>query len=297
MGARESHRPVHGLLAIVAAVSMAAAAVFVLTGAREGNAAQVQTTADTIVPELSTARGDRGRPDRCPSRSQLGAKLRCIYGVRGAERTAVVFGDSKVMQYFPVLRDVARARGMRLIGLMRAGCPPMNVKYAFRCDEWRKRNLRRLRRIDPDLVITGSGAAYQVVARGKRLNKKKSRPILRRAYMRLLRKLVGRGSEVAVMVNPPRAPSDPVACVSANLDQLDRCAFERGSSPYRNYVTRAARRVPGVEPIDVNQVACPARICPAVIDDVLVLRDRVHFTATYVRTLRDWLNEQLPTVE
>lgn len=297
-GPAHHRRGAHHALALVALVSLGAAVAFVLTGASSTQAGVQQSVAfEAIEPPLGSARGDRGRPDRCPTRTQLGAKLRCIYGVRGAERTAVVYGDSKVMQYFPAMRAIARRRGLRLVGLMRAGCPPMEVKYAFRCDQWRERNLRRLRRIDPDLVLTSSGIVYRVVARGKRLSHGKSRPILRRAYMRLLSSFVEDGAEVAVVVNPPRAPENPIACVEENLDALEECAFERGKEPYRNYVTRAARRTEGVRPIDVNPVVCPGRVCPAISHDRLVMRDRVHLTATFVETMTDWLDQQLPALD
>lgn len=286
-----------GAAALVALAAIAAISTGAVSPplAADAGAPALQTTAETIAPDPSVARGDRGRPDRCPTRSQLGAKLRCIYGKRKSSTNAVVFGDSKVMQYFPALNRVAHRRGWRLVGLMRAGCPPMVVKYAYRCDTWRKRNLRRLDRIDPELVITSAGVRYQVVRNGKRLGRKRSRPLLRRAYIRTLKRLSRNGTRVAVMVNPPRAPHDPRECVMANREQLDACAFERGSAPYETYVTKAAHRAPGAQTVDVNQVACPGRVCPAVMNDILVMRDRVHLTATFVRTLEEWLDEQLPT--
>jgi len=171
----------------------------------------------------------------------------------------------------------------------------MEVRYAFRCDRWRERALRRLERIDPELVVTSSGIAYQVVARKRRLGRPASRPSLRRAYVETLRRISDGGAHVAVVVNPPRAPSDPLTCVEENRDRLDRCAFERGSSPYRNYVVRAARRA-HAQRIDVNQAVCPGGLCAAVIHSVLVQRDRVHLTATFVRTLEPWLDAQLPAL-
>lgn len=283
--------------AAVALMAVAAIATGALSPLRaaEAEGPRIQTTAETITPDPSVARLDRGRPERCPTRGQLGAKLRCIYGKRKASTNAVVFGDSKVMQYFPALNRVAHRRGWRLVGLMRAGCPPMVVKYAYRCDSWRERNLRRLDRIDPELVITSAGTHYQVVRNGRRLGRRRSRPILRRAYIRTLNRLGRNKTRVAVMVNPPRAPHNPVECVLANREQLDACAFERGPAPYRTYVTKAAHRSRAALTVDVNQVACPWRICPAVMNDILVMRDKVHLTATFVRTLDEWLDEQLPT--
>lgn len=285
-------------LVAITLLALGIAAIAVVASGRIAGAQgpQIQQSAETITPDPRTARSDRGRPERCPSRTQLGAKLRCIYGKRRADTNLIVYGDSKVMQYFPALNQIAHRREWRLVGLMRAGCPPMPVKYAYRCDTWRERNLRRLRRIDPAVIVTSSGTAYQIVRKGKRLSRKRSGPPLRRSYIRLLRGFVRRGAEVAVMINPPRAPEDPRECVLANRGQLDECAFERGSSPYRNYVTKAARKA-GVVRIDINQAVCPGGICPAVTDDMLVFRDPVHFTATYLRSLTDWIDARVPTVD
>lgn len=278
------------LIAALAAAAWASG-VGAAGGAGAGEV-EIQRSSEQIEPDPSIARGDRGRPDGCPSRTQLGAKLRCIYGDRDGELTIVAFGDSTVMQYFQALDAIASRRGWRLVGLTRAGCPPMTVKYAYRCDRWRTRNLRRLARIDPEVVVTSSSIAYQVIAKGRRLSRKKSGPILRRAYVRTLRELKEAGARVVTVVNPPRAPSDPLECVVENRGALDRCAFERGRAPYFTYVARAAREA-RVDRIDANQIACGGGTCPAVIDDVLVRRDRIHLTATFTHTIVDWLGSQL----
>lgn len=289
----------HGSVAAIALLSgaIAALAVVALTRGADAQEPQIQTTAETITPNPRVAKRDRGRPDRCPSRTQLGSKLRCIYGKRRSDTNVVVWGDSKVMQYFPALNHVAHRRGWRLVGLMRAGCPPMDVKkYAYRCDKWRERNLRRLRRIDPELIVTSSSVAYQVVRNGRRLSRRGSRRFLRRAYIRTLRDFRRRGAKVVVVINPPRAAENPVRCVIANRQRLDRCAFERGPEPYRSYVAKAARRA-RVQRLDINQVACPGQICPAVANDILVFRDSVHLSATYVRSIVDWIDARLPTLD
>lgn len=289
----------HGSLAAIAVLAGAIAAVALVALTRGAGAQEttIQTTAETITPDPHEARSDRGRPDRCPSRTELGSKLRCIYGKRRSDTNVVVWGDSKVMQYFPAMNRIAHRRDWRLVGLMRAGCPPMAIRrYAYRCDKWRERNLRRLRRIDPELIVTSSSVAYQVVRRGKRLSRQRSRRFLRRAYIRTLRDFKRRGAKVVVVVNPPRAPENPVKCVIANRERLDLCAFERGPEPYRSYVAKAARRA-RVQRLDVNQVACPGAICPAVTNDILVFRDRVHLTATYVRWITDWIDERLPALD
>jgi len=267
--------------------------VLVAVAVQADAAPALQQSAETVTPELDRARADRGRPAGCPIRGPVDGPLTCVHGNPDGAPTVVVYGDSKAMQHFPALDAIAQRRNWRLVVISRAGCPPMVVHYAYRCDRWRERALRRIARLDPALIVTSSSVAYQVIARGKRLSRPASRPILRRAWIRTLRRIRGEDRRVAVLVNPPRAPADPPSCVRDNMASLARCAFQRGSAPYRNYVVRGARRA-GVARVDINQIACPGRICPAVIGDVLVYRDRVHLTATYVRTLTDWIDARLP---
>ena len=55
----------------------------------------------------------------------------------------------------------------------------------------------------------------------------------------------------------------------------------------------AVARLPGVRVIDAANRFCLARVCPAVIGNVIVYRNTGHITASYMRTLSPWLARRM----
>jgi len=289
-----------GALAAGAAL-VAGATVLLLSpgGGTQGARAaeELQRSATSITPPVEQAGRDRGKLFHrgCMVAQTEMRYPRCVFGKRRSRKTVVLLGDSQAMQHFPALLRVARRNGWRLIGRIRAGCPPAAVHFAFRCDRWRKETLRRIERYDkPDLVVTGSGVIYGVVEGGRRLGTKASKRLLRKGYLRTLRRLRRTGARVAVLKSQPWAPIDVKDCVERSMRRLRRCAFARGQPTNAAFDRRAAKLVRGARLLDPTPRLCLTRICPAVIDDVLVYRDPKHLTATYARTLADWMERKLP---
>jgi hypothetical protein len=219
---------------------------------------------------------------------------RCVYAKRRSRTTVVLFGDSEAMQFFPPLLRIARSRGWRLVTRLRAGCAPPDIQFSFRCDGWRDETLRLIERRDrPDLVVVTGGVAYTAIRGGRRLSSKASEPWLLRGYVRTLRRLRRSRAPVAVIEDTPRSPHDIPDCVREHPRRPNRCSFSRRQPTNRAFDERAARRVSGARLLDPTPVVCPRR-CPAAVDDVLVYRDHVHFTATFAATLTPWLRERLP---
>jgi hypothetical protein len=259
--------------------------------------ARAAVTAGDLRPTPTQADGDRGRvfSDGCLVDQQRTATKRCVYGKRRSPVTAVLFGDSEAMQFFPPLVRIARSRGWRLVTRLRAGCTPADVKFSFRCDRWRDRTLGRIARRDrPNLVVVTGGVAYTVVRNGRRLSSRGSAPSLRRGYARTLRRLRRSGARVAVIKDTPRSPRAIPECVLRHRRRPDRCSFSRSQPTNRAFDRRAAAGVSGARLLDPTPVVCPGATCPAVTGDVLVYRDHVHFTATFAATLTRWLRERLP---
>lgn len=195
-----------------------------------------------------------------------------------------------------VMLRLARDRGWKLIGRTRAGCPPAAVRFASRCDRWRKETLRRIERYDkPDLVVTGTGVVYGVVRKGRRLSEDASARHMRKGLARTLRRFRRAGAKVAVMKTLSWAPNRIVTCVRKNKGRLRRCAFKRKQPTNAVFEARAAKSVRGAKLVDARDRVCLKRICPAVIDGKIVYRDPKHLSATFSRTLAGWLGKQLPS--
>ena len=83
--------------------------------------------------------------------------------------------------------------------------------------------------------------------------------------------------------SPNRAPFLPTSCLAQKRD-MRRCTFPVDREPS---VMAAASRVMGDEAtlVDANATACPGDTCLPVVGDVVVYRDKLHFTQTFARTL------------
>jgi hypothetical protein len=283
---------------IALACAVAAVAGTAAVGAPvEAGASTLQRSAESVAPDPGDARGDRGQlaADGCMVDQQTIRYPRCVYGNPRSKRVVVLFGDSQAMQWFPPLLRLAREHGWRLIGRTRAGCPPATIRFSHRCDRWRAESLRRIERHDrPDLVVTGTGVAYRAIAGGRRLTGAANARAMRDGTARTLRRLRRGGAAVRVMKTLTWAPNRVVSCVEGALRALRSCAFARAQPTNRAFEARAARRVAGARLIDARDRVCLPRICPAVIDDLLVYRDQRHLSATFARTLAPWLDTRLP---
>jgi hypothetical protein len=290
----------------IAAVAALAAAVTVVAagGASDGTSdapaaggPELQRSADSVQPNPRIAENDRGLMYRrgCMVDQREIRYPTCVFGKASSSTTAVLYGDSQAMHYFPPLLRLARRHGWRLVGRTRQGCAPAAVRFAYRCDKWRAETLRRIERRDrPDLIVVGSGVAYRPVVGGRRLRGARADRAMAAGYARTLRRLRRTGARVAVMKATPWAPFDPPTCVGRSLGRLRKCAFSRRQTTNRNFDARAARAVRGATLIDTTHALCLSRVCPSVIDGLLVYRDRYHLSATFARTLAPWLDRRLP---
>ncbi|NLT07848.1 MAG: hypothetical protein GXY03_16290 [Solirubrobacterales bacterium] len=283
-------------LAVLGALTACALAP-AAAAAAGGPIESLQRSAKSLEPAPGDAFDDRGQlaADGCMVEQHEYRFPKCVYGDKRSRKTVVLFGDSQAMHWFPALVRVARERGWRLIGRVRAGCPPAAIRFSGRCDRWRAETLRRIERHDePDLVVTGSGVVYGAIVGGRRLGSKASAKHLRKGYARTMRRLRRTGAQVAVMKTLSWAPNRIVSCVRDHPRKLRRCAFDRKQPTNRAFEARAAKRVKGARLIDARDAVCLKRICPAVTDGLIVYRDPKHLSATYARTLSNWLDARLP---
>lgn len=258
----------------------------------------VQSSARRVSPTPRAAPRDKARLafDGCMAYNEDVQLPACIYGHRGSDKSVVLFGDSRAMQYFPAILPLANQRGWQLTGLVRADCVASLIDYERYCDAWKEKMLERIERMDdPDLVILGSATKnlYSATVNGQKLNRSESQPHLVSGMVRLIRRLEATGARVVVLRDQSAAPFSPPECVARNLNRLRRCAFEPYDRRRKAFELTAARRA-DVQVVDAQPMFCSKRLCPSVIGDVIVYKDNYHLTATYSRTLSRWMAEKIP---
>ncbi|MBM9460647.1 acyltransferase [Nocardioides sp. zg-536] len=235
--------------------------------------------------------------------NNYGDLKQCEYGAPDGERTVVLVGDSKAMQWFTPLHELARAQGWKLVVIGKNGCefadvvrPGPDGNPNPSCDDWSQRSLAEILDLRPDLVVTVT--RWSVAMPGGPYDE--DTPLTRKAMVDGLvhhwQALRDAGIAVAPIVDNPGLSNRP-ECVQENLDDLRKCAFDmarqsKGSGAAAQL--EAAERVEGVRPVDMNDLACPdGRTCPAVIGNVIVYRSGTHISDTYAETLTPMLGERM----
>ncbi|MBA2348973.1 MAG: acyltransferase [Solirubrobacterales bacterium] len=294
------------LLILVVKPGLPLAPVEAVAGARAGVSAPIQTKATALRPAPQNANDDKGRlfDDGCLTMGKKRKSKSCVYGNPKSKTTVVMLGDSHALQYFPAMLRLAKKHDWRLVGLARASCLVGDVNYQPTCNAWRENTLRRIEKKEkPDLIVTTNSIdkRFRVIVGGTKLSRTASEPHLESGYSRTYRRLLRTGARLAVIRDQSPTPFDPAECVLKNQKKLDRCAFKPNRNAKLSFDYKAARNTSErIKIIDPLRVLCRGtgskKRCPAVIGNALVYRDSEHLSATYARTLDDWLYKRLPKV-
>lgn len=98
----------------------------------------------------------------------------------------------------------------------------------------------------------------------------------------------------SAMISPtPHGKVIGVDCPPPVLADLDACATPRNEALVGSDVLLTAAGRASLSVIDMNRFMCTDTTCPAVIDDVIVRRDRHHLTSTFSTGLSTPLGEEL----
>lgn len=217
----------------------------------------------------------------------------CQFGDPNGRRTIALVGNSHAAHWFPALHKVVDETGWRLITMVKSGCPLLagGARYPDTgapypaCDAWGRGVMLQLRALRPDLVITI----------GTRTDPKGRPEELERLAVPRWRQLGAYGIRVMAIRDTPRLTFPPADCFTRV--SLQQCAEARYRSlapvaPYRN-----RRDLPrNVRFVDFTRYVCTPGSCPMIIGNVLVTRDRGHFTETYARTLAPMMESAIRRV-
>lgn len=215
----------------------------------------------------------------------------CSYGSNDTKRTAVLFGDSVAAQWFDAIKkEYVESRGWKLVVLTKSSCPVEEVSFYYArikstytvCDEWRKKAIRYINQLHPDVVIMGSS------------NYGFSQQQLRIGIEATLRSVSTSTGSVVVIAPTPHLGFDGPVCLSKNvnrpawLSMQEPCvtALDRDNQVFvKESLQTGASRFPNVRVIDFDELVCPGQTCRAMINNTIVYRDSLHLTGTYVRLI------------
>jgi peptidoglycan/LPS O-acetylase OafA/YrhL len=228
-------------------------------------------------PSLADAT-ERSRPyeDGCVNAAPNDSLQPCEYGVAGAGRTILLYGDSHAAQWFEPVEQYALEQGWRLVVLLKMGCPVADVDFSgqvlpYTCPPYRDRAINWIAEHQPDLVIV-SNSYTQYGGDGAEWNEGSDTTFARLAD--------ATDNPILVIGDNPGSPVEVPTCLSDHLDDASACNTPRDEAvrPEQLSAEVAAARTHGLKFVDTTDWFCTDDTCPSIVGNILVLRDETHIT-------------------
>ena len=225
---------------------------------------QVYTDGCVIVPATSTLRP-------------------CKYGVKGSTKLMLLTGDSHAAQWFEAMNAIAVKRGYALVVLVKSGCPipavslPTPVLRAS-CPKFHENVYDWITKNKPAVVIASS--SYEMPKNGE-VAFDLPAPKWAAGVEASLARFREVSDNVVLIGDNPSSVKDPVECLARNLKDVSKCNTDRSDAVRldRRSAEVASSASHDVVFVDTADWFCGPEVCPAVVGNILMRRDRTHMTA------------------
>ncbi len=215
----------------------------------------------------------------------------CPLGDVDAERKVVVYGDSHAGVWLPALDRMGRQAGFRVVPLLKFGCVPFHVVQRNdggpypSCPKFRRWSERKIKDIDPALVILGYRGFWAVDPDpGKTVAESWKQGT--RSALRLLNKHTPR---LVVLGDVPSKGLRPVECLDADA-HMGTCTTRVETKVLRaNQVTRKATQATRARYVVTQNLVCADGRCPLVVERIVTYRDASHLSKTWTYRITDEL--------
>ena len=223
---------------------------------------------------------------------------------QGSNGTILLIGDSHVRMLLPAIEAIAEERDMSVAIDWAGGCTwqdglRVGEAPAFAgCNERRALTYSsRVDAIDPDFVLLAGRVrpVWDFYTNNEELADLGPVELFSTTTTETLEWLTAR--QPTLIVEPiPTMSNDPLSCLSAAQFEHE-CVVESIPDDLEDQITRRVAAEFGALTVDVDELSCPGQQqCQPFIDDIVVRRDRHHFTTSYARTLTPTIREAVDTL-
>ena len=223
----------------------------------------------------------------------------CIYGDTTATKKVALVGDSHAAVLFTPLNALAKQKHWKLNVQTKISCRFLDLPLMYlgseytQCEQWRLNVVAYLKSHPQDLVIF-------VVAR--RMTPLPSRPgdddptVQGHALARLMSQIPGKH---VVIVDTPYAYYNVPKCLANHMGHYESCATTRDQAlditRFKVLEQTAVGDDPNATLVNLSANICPvATYCQPILNNYIVMRDNLHMTKTFARTLMTPLASKLP---
>ncbi len=274
--------------------------------------AEDRTTGDGLDAQLAAVRKERqdtgcdGNKVKSP-----GGISYCESGAVDSDVTVMLIGDSHAWHWTRAVTAAGNSLGVRVVDHWWSACPatpvrttradPSRSDVGPRCDRHRAETQALIDELEPAVVII-SQTTYERLMRdddGSRPDVDEAAAIWERAFDSLLSSLIERGIAPAVILDSPRMPDDPVACLARERNG-PACAVPVSEMRFLgDPVEQAERavldRIGNVAVFDPTPQICDQKFCYAMIGSQIVYSDGNHLTRAFTASQRDHLTRLIQT--
>jgi peptidoglycan/LPS O-acetylase OafA/YrhL len=242
----------------------------------------------------------------CWSTAGASRVLSCSYGSDALNApTIVLVGDSHAGHHFSALKYLAEENGWSLVTYLKHSCAwradtqGVLEKRESDCAEWNQKVSAELDSARPDVIVTSSYIHDLRIGELPSGERESALAQASRSFAKTWSRQIANGSHVLAIVDNPRWGSSPTLCLSdGNFSTWGDCTLKLSDAFDVVDPQIAATAAVGALLVDLTDVYCVDGMCPAIVGDVIVYRDRSHLTATFSLSLAPVLEEFIsPLVE
>ena len=264
------------------------------------DARRITSVPADVTPSLASAPNDWGGlpadAQGCEAHLAVTSVPACVFGDPRGAQTMVLYGDSHALMWFEALDAVAKQAHWRLVVLGKDWChvslvvrtnpPGFGVpggRYT-QCDTWHRLAIRRINKLNPDLLIVTEEPGGQLYPTGKI-----TPGLWEQGLVKALDAITSPKTRKIVLGNIPVTPHINPNCLARHERDARACSglpdfFYRGM----NNAEKIAAAASGAGYINVMPWFC-STTCTDIIDNIIVYKDSDHITATYSRYLENEL--------
>jgi peptidoglycan/LPS O-acetylase OafA/YrhL len=234
----------------------------------------------------------------------------CVLGDINSDISIVLIGDSKAQQWMPVVSEIGRNEGWKVIPIIKAGCPPVYVdiysSYLGReyreCNEWRALAINAMIKQKPDLILLSHFAGYGFIKNGN-----KSSTILkgwREGYRKLGEVLATVDSTLLFLRDNPQFPMDVPNCLSRKVGGGEiseyMCEVPTNKVNFRKPIFDVAvmelKQLNDVHFLDLTPQYCSDIVCSTYRNGVVRYTDTHHLSYAFTKELSSIVEDSLSKV-
>lgn len=228
----------------------------------------------------------------------------CYYGDKTSQKTLYVIGGSHSEQYMSALDDIGKKRNIRILPIIKMGCPMVNEgKWNggdfTDCDKWAEKANQWIIDNPPTMgVLLTSTRPQTILGKGQDMVPSGYHDVFKRYDDAGIHIYAIRDNPWMMQTNPDTGEitdtqKDVRLCIS-NGKSSEECGTEQKNTlSEKNPAIDAYKDIKNITHIDFTPLFCQEGKCPAIIGNVLVYRDSHHLTSLFVKTMSPFIENEL----